>query len=318
MRIKNILSNWPYKLGAFVLAVILTSYVHAVLNPETTITLTAQVRTEGLKEGYVASLSPNKIPISFTGPKTEVEAVVEETRTQDIAAWIDLRGLGTGKHEVKISRLSIGEKLSENVKAVPAVSSVKVNIEPVVSRTLPITVKISTALDVGWTAGNPTVEPSKATISGAESMVASVRKLSVSVMPTPEKPLIDEYVPIRALDAGGAEVLGVRVVPDAAHVVIKLTESPATRTVYISPRITGHPQYPYRVVDVAASPETVVIKGPSEIINKISTLDTEIVDISGAVQNVVKKVNLSVPSGVEIEGSRRVTVSVRIEMGTGS
>jgi len=299
-----------------VLAIILTSYVHAVLNPETTITVTAQVRTEGLKEGYVASLSTDKIPVAFTGPKTEVEAAIEETRTQDIVAWLNLDGLGPGKYDVKISRLSVGEKLSDNVKAAPAISSVKVNIEPIISRTLPVTVKTTPPLEVGWTAGNPTVEPAKATVSGAESMVASVRMLTVSVMPTPEKPLIDEYVPIRALDANGTEVLSVKVVPDAAHVVMKLIESPASRTVYVSPRITGHPQYPYRVVDIAASPETVVVKGRSEIINKITTLETEPVDVSGAVENVVKKVNLRIPTGVEIEGSHRVTVSVRIEIGS--
>jgi hypothetical protein len=125
---------------------------------------------------------------------------------------------------------------------------------------------------------------------------------------------IDRYYTVKALDGSGNEVKGIDVSPERIRVRLDLVAVPARKSVFVSPTIVGQPQYPYKVTRVSVVPETVIIVGKPAMLLDISTIGTEDVTIDGAVQNISRDVELRLPPDVDISGSKKVRVNVRIEL----
>jgi len=314
MVVGRLTRNWPYKLLALGTAAILAVYVHSEKNPWTTASVTARVEHMHLQEGYVATLSQEGVAVSLEGPKSSVDAAVARARSGEVTARVDLARLQAGPHNVPIRSIQFPASLPGDVTAQPATSTIAVSIEARTSRTLPVEVKIKTPPPIGLAVGEPTVTPDKAVLSGASSLVGAVTHLVVIVDPTPLRPSVDEYAPIRALDEQGDEVKGLVVDPAAAHVMLKLAEAPANKAVFVSPSFTGQPRFPYRVEKVTVMPSSVTIRGRPELLAGTSTVSTDEVDVTDAMNDVVGYVAVHVPPGLTIQGSDRVKVTVRITL----
>ncbi len=140
-----------------------------------------------------------------------------------------------------------------------------------------------------------------------------VARLVVLVDPTPLRPSSDDFEPIKALDVRGNEVIGVDVEPQGAHVALKLVEAPASKSVFVSPGYVGQPQFPFRVVQVSVTPSFVTVRGRPEVLAGTAIIATDDVDVTGAVADLVRYVTLRIPPGIEVEGSRQVKVTIRIQ-----
>lgn len=309
MSVRGLLRNWPYKLIAILTAVILTTYVHSERNPWTSLTVDAPVQSIRLQEGFVNKINPDRISISLTGPKNEVDAVASAIQSGEIRPIVDLNGLTKGIHSLPV-QLSIPDVVAKKVTT--ETRRVRVTIEDMSSRTMPVEVKIKNSPPIGFSVGGQTVNPGTATVSGASSFVKSVARLVVVVDPSPLRPSIDEYVSIKALNSKNEEVQNVLVRPNIAHVVLGLVEAPVSKPVYVSSNVVGQPEFPYKVAKITVTPGSVNIKGKPERLAGTTTISTDEVDVTGAMADVVRYVSLNVPPGVEIEGSNRVKVTVRI------
>lgn len=315
--LRRLLSNWPNKLGALVAAAILTGYVHGQMNPVVSSTVTAVVRYDHLPDGCVVSLKQHSVPVTVTGSKAEVESVVDSAKSGEVAAWVDLAGLDPGAYSLKLGRISFPEPLPEDVKAHSTVANVSAAIETRTSRTIPIEVKIASTISAGWASGGATISPSMAAVSGASSMVDSVDRLIIAVQPTPSNPKVSEYAAIKAVDAHGVEVKAVKIDPVEAHVSLKLVEAPADRLVFASPNVVGQPQFPYRVTRITVSPSSISVKGRADVLANTGNISTDEVDINGATSDIIRRVSLRVPLGLEVDGPREVRVGVKIELNSG-
>lgn len=313
---KRLTGNWREKLFAVVAAIILTGFVHSQMNPKATSTVTAEVRCDHLQEGFEASLRENTVPITLSGTKSDVDSVVDSAKAGEVVAWVDLDGLGEGIHSIKFSKIAFPEQLPDTVTSKASVNSVTVKIEARISRTLPVNVKISSPLSAGWSSGRADISPSSATVSGPSSLVDSVDRLVVVAEPTPSRPSVDEYASIRPLDTRGEEVKGIRVAPDVAHVSLKLVEAPANKSVFVSSNVIGQPQFPYRVTKITVTPSSVIVKGKADVLTRTANISTDEVDISGATTDVIRHVYLRLPPGLDVEGSKEVSVAVKIELGS--
>ncbi len=304
-----LLKNWPYKIFAVLIAFTIWSHVQNVRNPVTDVPAKVPVKYTHLHKGYVANVIPEEILVTLQGPKLQVD---EMNIKKDIMATVDLANLDVGTHRVPI-KIVIPEERRDGVAALFDSKDVAVTIESVSSRTIGIEVKMKSPPPIGWTLSDPTIQPSRAIVSGRSSLVDRVARLAVTTDATPLKPSIDDYVHIKALDARGREIDGVRVAPDGARVALKLVEAPAGKSVFVSPTVTGQPQFPYQVTKVSVTPNSVTIKGRPESLVNTSTLSTDEVDVTGATGNVVRRTTLRVPPGLDIDGPRTVKVTVKIE-----
>lgn len=310
--ITRALRNWPYKLVALIAAILLWSHVQGEVNPVTYVPTKVPIRYSNLAKGCVATIIPEEAPISLQGPKLLLDAMDPK---RDISASVDLEDLDIGTHTVPLSVTVHTEGRRSGATAVPAVREVAVTIESISSRTMPVEVRLKSSPPIGWATSESTTTPSRSIIMGRSSLVNSVARLVVTADATPLKPAVDDYAQIRALDARGKEIQGLHITPDSARVVFRLIEAPANKAVFVSPSVVGQPQFPYRVTRVTVNPSSVTIKGRPESLVGTSTITTDDVDVTGATGDVVRRATLRVPPGLDVEGSRTVKVTIRIEQG---
>jgi YbbR domain-containing protein len=106
--------------------------------------------------------------------------------------------------------------------------------------------------------------------------------------------------------------------PLIVNVVIESEQTIFSRPVAVSPAISGAPAVGYNITGFSSNPPTVTIRGEQASISEITTISTEIIDMAGETEDVVKTVSLRLPRGISVVGSPNVTVTVRIQAAQGT
>jgi len=303
--------NLFYKLMALGIAVALWFYVNGERNPQARKVLTVPLEVRNLARGYTAEPATREVGITIQGGKSAVDAV----RREDAAAWIDLRRLKTGpalvNAVVRVDARVAGAPDSDLAVTVSP-RSVRVRVEAIRSRRLPVEVKFVTAPPLGYSYSEPVIEPDSVAISGKASEVARVKRILLALAArNPGKP-IDDYCPVTPTDSAGNAISEVTLDPDKAHLKVGVVDVPATKAVVVSENVVGRPKFPARVTGVAVSPPSVTLEGKPKDLMGISTIGTEEVSVEGAAANVTREVAVRVPAGVRVVGSGRVHVSILI------
>ena len=104
----------------------------------------------------------------------------------------------------------------------------------------------------------------------------------------------------------------VRVVSiEPSEIVVQLDKL-AERSIPINIPLLGSSDVNYRVSEVVARPETVVVRGPTSVLSGIAVLQTEPVDIGASRKGFTRSVPLRLPSGILGLSPEAVTVEVKI------
>ncbi len=77
--------------------------------------------------------------------------------------------------------------------------------------------------------------------------------------------------------------------------VVVVLDREASKTVRVSPVITGTPSENFAIADITVSPDRVRIIGPSKLLSEIRTVFTQEVDIEGIMKSFARKVKVVVP-----------------------
>jgi len=129
---------------------------------------------------------------------------------------------------------------------------------------------------------------------------------------------IDQAVRLTARDGRGVLVKGVELDPAFTQVQIEVEQQKYTRSVSVSPQLTGSPADGYNVVGVSVNPPLVTIRGDEAFIQGTVSVPTKPVGLQGADADIVRTVSLDLPSGAEVTGGVPVvTVTVKIEPARG-
>jgi YbbR domain-containing protein len=65
-----------------------------------------------------------------------------------------------------------------------------------------------------------------------------------------------------------------------------------------------------------AEPALATISGPADVLDKTNVIMTAPVDVTGATADIVKSVDLQPPPGITINSAHRVTLSIKIGVGS--
>jgi len=245
--------------------------------------------------------------VNITGP----QSILRSLDASSLRVVANLTGAQPGSQNVK-ALVDVGDNLSGKVKA--SADDIRLNLEVFKRRSLKIGVSLEGAAPLGYAFGKATADPPVGVVSGRSSLVEQVRRLNVNIgagAPT-SGGRAEDYYAVVALDAAGNEVRGVKIEPARVSAQMEFVEAPATKSVIVSPNITGSPAYPSKVISVTVSPPVVTIFGRPASVIKTSTVTTDAIDISNAAGAVERVVGLHTPSGVNAGNVRTVRVTVRI------
>lgn len=302
--------NLVYKLLALGVALVLWTYVNAERSPQARRTFSAHVEVRNLPKGYMAEVAAEEVSVTISGLKSIVDAV----RKDDVRAWVDVpeqSGRTTTETRLPV-RIRVSGISEEDVDISVNPAAVRVRLEAVSEKRMPVEVKYASAPPVGYAYSQAIINPSSVVVSGRSADVARVKRVVLTLGEQAPDRSVDDYFPVAALDERGDVVVDVDLEPDRVRLRLQLVEVPAAKAVIVSPNITGEPKYPARVTRVSVVPASVTLRGKADALMGVSTITTEKVSIEGADSTVTREVPLRPPPGMEVVGQSTVRVTVHI------
>ena len=279
--------NLFYKPLAVGVAIGLWTYVNSEQNPHARKTITTPLKVRNLAKGYAAEPAAREVNVTIEGLK----ALVDGVRKEDVTAWVDLSGMKTDK-----SVMSATSEVKTRVAGVPqddlnlivSPKSVRVRVEALSGKRLPVEVKFLAAPPLGYAYSDPVITPASVGVSGKISEVLKVRRVMLPLMgANPNRP-IDGRFSVVPVDAKGSVVSGVTLDVDKVRLRLGFVEVPATKAVIVSQNIVGQPRFPARVTGVSIVPSSITLEGrPSAWISSaafspsISGIEMSITTTSG-------------------------------------
>ena len=308
-------NNWGIGLLSLMLAVSLWVFVTDRENPDRSGPVPGTVPIERANvppDQAICSISEESVTVRARA----AESVLERLTAADFRATIDLRDVSAQEATVAVL-VESEEPRAEVVAVSPA--QVRVKLESVTSRTVPVRVNpLGTPLR-GFEQGAVTVEPAEAVVTGPMCLVGRVERVTADVNLTGREIAFEETLLLQAEDELGGLIRGVNVEPERAKVQVEVGQVEFPATFIVRPDVLGLPADGYRVTAVQVNPPTVVVTGPAEVLESIDAtagIETEAVSIDEATADVVRTVALRLPEGARIE-QPVVTVRVSIEPAQG-
>ena len=296
--------NWPLKLAAVVLATLLYGFI--VLTQDARQATVAVPIVQRNQSDAVARLSN-------LGEVTRVRYVTREdvpVNSSSFIAWVDLAESSTrpGTSSVRVHLQAIDDRI-DIIDFEP--QRISVTLEEVISRTVPVRAEqgpVPSGLEVRL----PEVAIESAVVRGASSSVRQVDRVVARVQIEPSGLSFDRDVELIPVDALGNEVLEVEVTPGVAHVRVAVFSDRTTRSVPVSPVLTGQPAPGFELAAISVDPLLVTVEGDADQLVAVLRADTDPISISGATDTVDRTVRLALPPGVLAVDSAEVRVKITL------
>ncbi len=299
--------NLLYKLLALGFAFALHFYASNLLNPPQSRTLSVPLTPRNLPPDLLWPKPAPQVTVTLTGPADQLNRIADSA----VTVFVDLSRAVSGKPLVLPVR--VGPQPAEpgvGLEAEPR--SVSLTLVPKSAKWLPLSASAPSAPPVGYTFRAPVVSPRRAKVVGIREAVDAVQQLVVNIDGGPTVGTIDDDFPVIALDGQNNQLPDITIKPATAHVRIEMARVPDTKTLIVSPVVTGAPPFPFQITRVDVSPQTAVVSGRPDLLGQTSTLPTAPVDVSGSTTDVTRQAPLALPSGLTPVGAATVTVTVHI------
>ncbi|MGZ3586068.1 MAG: CdaR family protein [Candidatus Limnocylindrales bacterium] len=300
--------NWPLKLGAVALSMVLYTGLVVSQNART---WSGQVPIEPLNQPAGAFLLDDPGVVTLIRLYAPPDLASQIT-SQDFSATIDLAGQQPTSGGPPLVVPVEVQALDPRIQVIDfRPRQVSVRLDPVVSKVVPVAVDHGT-VPPGLTVGTAELVPQSAEVRGASTLVDRVARVVARVAIDPNGINVDADVDLVAVDERNEVVAPVDITPDIAHVRIDVSPQAASRTVPVAPQVSGTVAAGYQVLGVTVAPAVVTITGEPQLLAALKAVPTVAVDVSHQTSDVVRTVALAPPAGVSVIGVTSVQVSVTI------
>jgi YbbR domain-containing protein len=296
---------------SFVLAV--TVWVASVVAEDPTIEAAME---EAVPITYT---SPNEGLLIVGNPPTEAmvtiqapESIWGEISLETISIEVNLADLEAGIHRLIIEP-SYDLKPLRITSVEPDFAMVK--LEPLLSKELPVTVRIIGDPAITYDRGAPVTTPNTATVVGPTSSVTKIVELRAEINIAGASQDIEEEIPLLAIDENDEVVEGVNISPDPITVLVPVAQGDRYRLISVIPNVIGSPAFGYRTIAITVIPNEVLVtsSSPAAFDTLAGFIETEIIDITGVTETVDQNAELDLPEGIAPLQSLTVRVIVTIE-----
>ncbi len=307
---------------SLILALVLWATVTAITNPEGTRRYeNVEVGARDVPPGLVI-VNEAGLPIPDTSSLENIDVVVstdQETlsafQKEDIQAYVSLIDAEPGVRTTEVQFENSGPA----VRYQPTPEEISVQLEPVITRTVPITVEIIGSLPFSYERNEPETREGdqfvqEAQVSGPSSQVERVVRAATMIN---IEQLRATYVSLQQLtpqDANGTEVEGVTLDPTQVRVRIEISAVVGVKRVPVLGSVEGSPAPGYVVTQITSDPPLINLVGSSSILNATDKVETDPLTISDATGTVTQTVPINFGSAQPQPGEpREATVTVQIE-----
>jgi YbbR domain-containing protein len=316
--IRWLFGNLSTLILSFALAVVVWISAVTAANPNIERVRAVPLEVIGLDpDKLVTSSVPAQVRVSLRAPTSVMESIT--STDQSVRAWVDVSGLEAGTHDVEVeASVEANYQPADAIQVSPEI--ITINLETLLSRNLPAQLEVDGEPAVGFQKGEPAVDPSSVTISGAESLVSQVEEVRASVDISDATESFDGEVPLVALNAQGEAVEGLTLAPGEVRATQPVFLQGGYRNVIVRVITTGQPANGYKLTNITVSPLNVVVFSSNpQLVNDLpGYVETMPVVLEGVEDDFDTFVALNLPEGISVVGDQSVLVQVSIAAIDGS
>jgi YbbR domain-containing protein len=251
-----------------------------------------------------------EVNLTVRAPSTILDQLENEPNLINVT--LDLSGLEAGVHTLT-PQVSIGLSPAEVVRTNPP--TVFVKLDSVVSKSLPIQIKLLGTPAIGFELQTPELSVKNVLVSGPQSLVESIDQIVAEVDVENVSEDIQRTIALIPIDSEGFEVADVSLSPSNVQITIPVTQRGGYRTVVVKIITSGQIAAGYRLTNIFALPPTVTIfSSDPELVESIpGFVETTPINLNGANEDMEIRVALNLPEGISVVGNQTVTVQIGIE-----
>jgi len=310
--IRWISENYRTFLWAFALAMAVWISAVTAADPDETgaLPFTVPVQIVGQDPSLVRNGDiPLEAEVTIRAPRSIWNVI--EADPQIVHAILDLSGLSSGGHELEL-QIQISVRPVQVVSVAP--HTITLSLEPLATKTLSVDLNLSGEAAIGYQVGEASLEPLEIVVAGAESQVQKVARAQVSVNLDGIRENIDQTLTIEVVDENGQAVAGVSVSPESIQVALPVSQQGGYRDVAVKVVVTGQVASGYRLTDISVFPPVVtVFAGDPQLVNSLpGVLETLVLDLQNAQEDINSRVGLNLPEGVSIVGEQTVLIQAGV------
>jgi YbbR domain-containing protein len=252
---------------------------------------------------------PQQVELTLRAPHSVWQSLL--SGASSVRAVVDLTGLGSGTHTLNV-QMQIEIRPLRIISVTP--KTFDLSLERQVTRSLVINLTLTGSPAIGYQAGNAVLDPTEVVITGAESLVSQIDHIQAILDLTNTRHSVTASIPLQVVDVNGVVIHGVTVLPDNVQVSLPIIQQGGYRDLAVKVMTVGVPVSGYSLTSVAAFPPIVTVySANSDIINSMpGYVETSLLDLSGAHEDIEKQLGIILPPGVSLIGEQSVTVKVGI------
>ena len=282
--------NLGLKIVSLVLSFFLWMYVYYVFGSRMTKFAYIQVQVADIQSNYHVRLNPSRIKVTYNGPMQLIETAEKELR-----AILELpEDISPGTYQRKPTLTS--PKNIDIIEINPEL--IEVTIEKMIAKDFKIETNVIGKPKSSNIVGEIKLSPNTITIQASETTIGLIKKVMIDLDVTDASSDIFGSAEIKVLDEKNQEIKDVQLSEHVISFQINIFTSDLTKTVPVIPKLVGTTTW--MITGIAITPQVVTIKGPSAVLEKITSLSTESIDINLLKGTLEKEIELIVPEQVEI------------------
>lgn len=315
--VRMVTNNFLLKLISVALAVVLWLVVVNIDNPQTTMTFTstANIINENIisENGKVYEIldNSNTVKFSVTGPRTIVEGMSASDFT--VVADMSKIDLDLGLVPVEVIADRYASKVSVSLKT----TNVRVSIEDVKTRQFAVATTTSGTPMEGYALGDVSCDPATVTISGPESVIKSIDKVTAGINVEGMYSNRTQTVIPTMYDASGNKIVSASLTLEPATVQVT-AQIMGTKSIPVVYEYSGELPDGYVLESATCLPDTILVKGSKDALAKIDSLKipSDALNLRKETGDVEKTVTISgmLPEGVDLVDADHNNVVVKVEI----
>lgn len=249
------------------------------------------------------------VQIRLEGPDSVLKALTPE----EFTATVDLSLVPSGE-TVEVEIVVSGGRPGATISFITP-EAIDVLLEQQVTRDVPVELDLRGTVARGHNQEEPLLDPPTIRVSGAESRVSELDFALVTVfLNSTVETLVESSQPVFYDLAGRvASVTGLELSSAEVTVTVPVEEAAGFADKLVTVEWVGEPAPGYRLLSVTADPPSVLVEGRPALVNRLTSVTTEAIDINGLTQTFEQTAVLDLPEGLSVDPEQIVTVRIEVE-----
>jgi YbbR domain-containing protein len=251
----------------------------------------------------VVSGLPTNVSVTVDGPLSLVQSA---KALKNFEVYVDLTKAKIGNQTVKLKVRNMSDKLKVSIKP----SYANVSVQEKVTKVFKVTAEFNKGnIADGYTAGAPTVEPNKVTISGAKNVIDRITYVKATLgLGQSANATVTDDAPVRVLDKD-LNKLDVVVEPQSVKVTLPIKNTSKTVPINVVQKGTLPGGVTISSIDLDTSQAT--ITGDETVLKDTDHVRVE-VDVSKITDNTTLTLPVIIPNGITKVTPELVKATVKV------